>query len=146
MAAEPDALLVRVDDHALLLPLEVVDAVIARPPITPVPGTPAQLVGDFNHQGVVHVALDRRPAPKAGRRHVVLVRSRRGGTYGRLCDRAESLVARAEHPDAELVEVEALADEAIAAYAGVAQRLPTPATPGATIRLRAPAAEPPRAP
>ena len=51
----------------LHLPLEVVEAVVLTPPITPVPGTPAQLVGLFNHHGAIYPAVQPLAGPRRGR-------------------------------------------------------------------------------
>ena len=134
--SEPDApagLEINVAERRLHLPLRVVEAVVMTPPITPVPGTPAQLVGLFNHHGAIYPAVHPLPdAPGAGR-HAILVRSDRFGRYAILCDWARELT---DAPAAELLDVDALAERVLAAYATVDQRLPRATTRRAIVRLR----------
>ncbi|HEY3109541.1 MAG TPA: chemotaxis protein CheW [Chloroflexota bacterium] len=138
-AGAPAGLQVSVGERRLHLPLEVVEAVVLTPPITPVPGTPSQLAGLFNHHGAIYPALQPLPDPVAAGRHAVLVRSARFGRFALLCDWAGDLVEEAE---AEPLDVDALAERVLAAYASVDQRLPVPTAPRAIVRLRRPAAAP----
>jgi hypothetical protein len=122
-----------VGERRLRLPLEVVEAVALAPPVTSVPGTPARLAGLINHQGTVYPAV--RPTDRPGEaHHVVLVRTARHGRLALLCDWAHGLVTAA--PDVELLDVDALAAEVVAASATVDQWLPRPARPRAIARLR----------
>ena len=128
----PRALAVRVDGQRHLLPLDRLEAVLVTPSVTRVPGTPAILAGAVNHQGVIYPAVHL-GEPGAARRHAVLVRSQRHGTFALLCDWADDLVALDDGP---LVDVDAVAERVLAAYAGVEQRLPDAVAPRAVIRLR----------
>ena len=92
--SEPDApagLEINVAERRLHLPLRVVEAVVMTPPITPVPGTPAQLVGLFNHHGAIYPAVHPLPDARGAGRHAILVRSERFGRYAILCDWAREL-------------------------------------------------------
>jgi hypothetical protein len=142
--SEPDrpaatGLEVSVGALRLHLSLAVVEAVVVTPPITAVPGTPDQLAGLFNHHGAIYPAVHPLPAGGAGR-HAVLVRSRRFGRFALLCDWARDLV---ERDGAEPLDVDALAERVLAAYATVDQRLPRPSAPRAIVHLRRPASPPP---
>jgi hypothetical protein len=140
----PAGLEVSVGQRRLHLPLEVVEAVVLTPPITPVPGTPPQLAGLFNHHGAIYPALQPLPDLAAAGRHAVLVRSARFGRFALLCDWAGELVEAAE---AEPLDIDALAERVLAAYASVDQRLPRPTAPRAIVRLKpagpSPATDPP---
>jgi hypothetical protein len=133
-AGQPAGLEVSVGPRRLHLRLDLVEAVVLTPPITPVPGTPAQLVGLFNHHGAIYPAVQPLSDLAAIGRHAVLVRGGRFGRFAVLCDWARDL---AETPDAEPLDVEALAESVLAAYASVDQRLPRPTAPRALVRLRA---------
>jgi hypothetical protein len=147
-AGRPAGLEVSVGERRLHQPLEVVEAVVLTPPITPVPGTPAQLAGLFNHHGAIYPAVQPLPELVALGRHAVLVRGGRFGRFAILCDWARDL---AEAPESEPLDVGALAEQVLAAYAAVDQRLPRPDAPRALARLRGagplstePRAAPPR--
>jgi chemotaxis signal transduction protein len=133
---QPDApagLEISVGPRRLYLPLALVEAVVLTPPITPVAGTPPQLAGLFNHHGAIYAAVRPIEGADAAGRHAVLVRSARVGRFAVLCDWARDLVAATE---AEPLDVEALAERVLAAYADVEPRLPAATARRAIVRLR----------
>jgi hypothetical protein len=143
--SEPDrpaatGLEVSVGALRLHLSLAVVEAVVVTPPITAVPGTPDQLAGLFNHHGAIYPAVQPLSDLAAIGRHAVLVRGGRFGRFALLCDWARDLV---ERDGAEPLDVDALAERVLAAYATVDQRLPRPSAPRAIVHLRRPASPPP---
>jgi purine-binding chemotaxis protein CheW len=125
---EAERLVVRVGARRLALPLEQVEGVAIAPPISPVPGTPAGLLGLTNLRGSVLPVLDADPAEAGARRHLVVLASRQYGRFGLACDWVEELT---DAPTEE-VDVDALS-RTIADAFDAEQKLPGVESPAAWI-------------
>jgi chemotaxis signal transduction protein len=126
------ALRILVGGVALLVPLDAVEAVLRTPPVTAVPATPPALAGLFNHEGVVYPAVHPVEGMPSSGRHAVIVRTRAHGRFAVLCDWAEDLEAAGD----DLLDLDALARDVVAAYGSIEVRLPEPRHPTAVIRLK----------
>lgn len=121
-----------VGDRSALVPLDAVEVILSTPPITSVPATPPAVAGVFNHQGVVYPAVHPLHGRPSSGRHAVIVRTRAHGRFALLCDWAEDL----DDEGGELLDLDAVGQAVVAAYASVEPGLPAPRSPSAVIRLK----------